>query len=278
MDNAGIIVEADEWASAAGECSYTLHIESKAWAEDISWSIDAGKADEVGSGEAKYSDYTSYDTEIKMKPGMHQLVVKGNEQYREGWNSGTYTISQKFGDHSIVVRNTAFGISSPSFNEYGGPINDQEQGFRGVVSFNTIGCGAVAAAEAAAPMPVADDARDAKIAADAAAATAPVMHGTAVKVVAPLTGPCGTDAAGALQIQLEVRTENWSSDISWNVDGGTEDSTHGGPLSLNQHSYFYNMNLEPGAHTLNMFDEMGDTWNAMDLTPTSHGYGNTATL
>jgi len=271
IDDEGIITAPPAVAAPpAGECDYVLHIESKAWAEDISWSIDAGKADEVGGGSSKYSDYSSYDIDMKLKPGLHQLVVQGNEQYREGWNSGTYTISQNFGDKSIVVPNTPFGISSPAFGEYGGPSDDQEQGFRGVVDFSTVGCGAIAAAEAAAPVPVTDEARDAEIAAAAEPAVAAV-------VVAP-TGPCGAAAAGPLQIQLEVHTENWSSDISWNLDGTTEvpqtdPSMMAGPLNLNQHTYLYSVSLEPGPHVLTMLDMMGDTWNPMNYDDgTPQGY------
>jgi hypothetical protein len=73
---------------------------------------------------------------------------------------------------------------------------------------------------------------------------------------APAPAPTGVYGAQTVQLTLEIK--NWSSDISWQVDGGA----YSGSNYENGKTYNIAIGpLEPGTHTLEMADYMGDTWN-----------------
>jgi hypothetical protein len=240
-------------------CDYILHIESKDWGEEISWVLDpesewAPQGNLIGhngdgSAEGTYGNNQGYDIPLKLFPGFHTFI--GMDAYGDGWNGGTYSIAQNFGAGNVVVPVTAFGPSSPAEGQLGGPpaFPGGQLGRTSLYTFETTGCSNLAiAAEAAPPVALVNEAKE-----------EPTLEGATAG--AP-TAPCG-GAGGPTTVQLTVHVENWSSDITWNVDGSTADGMHDGPLNYNQHDYVYSLTLDEGAHILNMNDQMGDTWNVM---------------
>jgi hypothetical protein len=203
-----------------------------------------------GSAEGTYGNNQGYDIPLKLFPGFHTFI--GMDAYGDGWNGGTYSIAQNFGAGNVVVPVTAFGPSSPAEGQLGGPpaFPGGQLGRTSLYTFETTGCSNLAiAAESAPPVALVNEAKE-----------EPTLEGATAG--AP-TAPCG-GAGGPTTAQLTVHVENWSSDITWNVDGSTADGMHDGPLNYNQHDYVYSLTLDEGAHILNMNDEMGDTWNVMD--------------
>ena len=67
-------------------------------------------------------------------------------------------------------------------------------------------------------------------------------------------------SSGPAQVQISVHTGIWSNELSWNVDGsetirgGNTVNSLGGTYEQNHHVYSHIVELEPGIHTLHMYE------------------------